>query len=417
MSASAAASAPSRVGMGQKQFIALIAAMMAVNALAVDTMLPALPVIGHAIGVTGANQGQWIVTSYLLGFGATQIVYGPLADRFGRKSVLLWALAIYVVFSAVASLATTFPMMIAARVLQGAGAAATRVLAVSIVRDCFVGSQMARVLSLAFIVFLACPILAPSIGQIIMLFGPWRWIFGALTLFGFILMTWVAIRLPETLHPDDRRPIAVGPVLFAFRAALTNRIAVGYMLATTLCMGGLFGFINSAQQIFTETFGAPRLFTTVFAFIAGAMALSSFVNARIVGGLGPRRLSHLALVGLTFCSAIHAAIALSGHETLVVFALMQAGVMFGFGLIISNFGTIAMAPLGHVAGTASSVQGFVTTFGGALLGFFIGQRYNGTVVPLTLGFSVYGVLAILVILAAERGRLFRSEASVAIPTG
>jgi DHA1 family bicyclomycin/chloramphenicol resistance-like MFS transporter len=189
------------------------------------------------------------------------------------------------------------------------------------------------------------------------------------------------------------------------------------MLATTLCMGGLFGFINSAQQIFTETFGAPRLFTTVFAFIAGAMALSSFVNARIVGGLGPRRLSHLALVGLTFCSAIHAAIALSGHETLVVFALMQAGVMFGFGLIISNFGTIAMAPLGHVAGTASSVQGFVTTFGGALLGFFIGQRYNGTVVPLTLGFSVYGVLAILVILAAERGRLFRSEASVAIPTG
>ena len=275
--------------MGFKQFVALIAALMAVNALAIDSMLPALPAIGHSvgIGVGNENQQQWIVTSYLLGFGAAQIVYGPLADRFGRKPVLLAGLAIYVLFSGAAAFSTTMPVLLLARVLQGVGSAATRVLAISVVRDCYSGSQMARVMSLSFIVFLAVPILAPSIGQIIMLFGPWRLIFGALTLFGFAVAIWTAIRLPETLHPADRLPIMPSRVLQAFRLTLTDRLAVGYMLAMALVLGALFGFINSAQQIFAETLSAPRLFTATFALIAGFMALSSFLNSRIVGR--PRR--------------------------------------------------------------------------------------------------------------------------------
>ena len=232
---------------------------MAVNALAIDSMLPALPAIGHSvgIGVGDENQQQWIVTSYLLGFGAAQIVYGPLADRFGRKPVLLAGLAIYVLFSGAAAFSTTMPVLLLARVLQGVGSAATRVLAISVVRDCYSGSQMARVMSLSFIVFLAVPILAPSIGQIIMLFGPWRLIFGALTLFGFSVAIWTAIRLPETLHPADRLPIMPSRVLEAFRLTLTNRLAVGYMLAMALVLGALFGFINSAQQVFAETLSAP----------------------------------------------------------------------------------------------------------------------------------------------------------------
>ena len=414
MTAAAGSLLPSKPGMGFKQFVTLIAALMAVNALAIDSMLPALPAIGRSIGIGAGNenQQQWIVTSYLLGFGAAQIVYGPLADRFGRKPVLLAGLAIYVFFSGAAAFATTMPVLLLARVLQGVGSAATRVLAVSVVRDCYSGSQMARVMSLSFIVFLAVPILAPSIGQIIMLFGSWRLIFGALTLFGFSVAIWTAIRLPETLHPADRLPIMPSRVLQAFRLTLTNRIAVGYMLAMALVLGALFGFINSAQQIFAETLSAPRLFTATFALIAGFMAVSSFLNSRIVGRLGARRVSHAALIGFIACSLLHTVVALSGHETLLSFAILQAAVMFCFGLVVSNFGSIAMEPLGHVAGTASSVQGFVTTFGGAVLGFLVGQSFDGTTVPLTLGFSVFGLLALGMVLVAERGRLFESAPGV-----
>ena len=392
--------------MGFGHFVALIAALMAVNALAIDSMLPALPAIGQSLGVDDENRRQWIVTAYLLGFGAAQIVYGPLADRFGRKPLLLGGIGAYVLFSGLAAFSTSFTTLLVARALMGVGAAATRVLAVSVVRDRYSGRDMARVMSLAFIVFLAVPILAPSIGQIIMLFGPWRWVFGGLGCFGATVMAWTALRLPETLHPSDRLPFVPGRIAAAFRYTVTNRIAVGYMLAMTLVLGALFGFINSAQQVFADTLAAPRLFTAVFAFIAGFMALSSFLNARIVGRLGPRRVSHAALVGFIAISALHAVLAVSGHETLVSFAVLQGGVMFCFGLVASNFGSLAMEPLGHVAGTASSVQGFVTTVGGALLGFFVGQHFDGTTVPLCFGFIVYGALALLIVLVAERGRLF-----------
>jgi DHA1 family bicyclomycin/chloramphenicol resistance-like MFS transporter len=398
--------ADTRAGMGFKQFVALVAALMAVNALAVDSMLPALPAIGQSLGIAKGNQQQWIVTSYLLGFGAAQILYGTLADRFGRKSILLLGLGIYVASSIAATFAPSLEVLIIVRVIQGIGSAATRVLAVSIVRDCYSGSQMARVMSLSFIVFLAVPIIAPSLGQLIMLIGPWRWIFGALALFAAAVLVWVAVRLPETLHPEDRRPISIRGVLGAYRMTLCNRIAVGYMLAMMLMLGGLFGFINSAQQVFVDVFGAPRLFTIIFAIVALFMALSSFLNSRIVGRLGTRRVSHLALTGYILFAIAHAGVAMAGYETIWSFAIFQAAMMFGFGLCVSNFGSLAMGPLGHVAGTASSVQGFVTTVGGALLGFFIGQHFNGTTVPLTLGFALCGLAALVMVAIAEKGRLF-----------
>ena len=406
MTAAAAPSTTPRPGMGSGAFIGLIASLMAVNALAVDSMLPALPTIMRGLGLPGGNEQQWIVTAYLLGFGASQIIYGTLADRFGRKPVLLAGLAIYVVCSVAAAATTSLPFLLAVRVVQGVGAAATRVLAVSIVRDCYSGAQMARVMSISFIVFLAVPILAPSIGQLIMLVGPWRWIFGALALFGTTVMLCVVFRLPETLHPDDRIPISFGRVLAAYRTTLTNRVAVGYTMAMAMMLGGLFGFINSAQQIFGQVFNALGLFTTVFALIALFMALSSLLNARIVGRMGTRVVSHTALLGYIAVALAHAGVALAGIETLWTFAVLQGGMMFGFGLVVSNFGSLAMGPLGHLAGTASSIQGFITTLGGALVGFAIGQSFNGTTVPLTLGFAGTGVVALLFVLFAEQGRLF-----------
>jgi DHA1 family bicyclomycin/chloramphenicol resistance-like MFS transporter len=394
-------------GMGFRQFVAIVGAMMATNALAIDSMLPALPAIGQALGIASENQRQWIITAYLLGFGVAQIIYGPLADRFGRKPVLLVGLGIYVLGSLLATLTGHFDTMLLARIVQGVGAASTRVLAVSIVRDCYSGRKMAQVMSLSFIVFLAVPVIAPSVGQLIVLFGPWRWIFLFLALFGMTIALWAAMKLPETLHPQDRTLISPGRIIHAFRVVLTNRLAVGYMLAMTMLLGSLFGFINSAQQVFVDTFNAPGLFTTIFALVAVAMALASLLNARLVGRFGTRRISHTMLFGYIAFAVAHAALALSGHEELWSFAVLQAGMMFCFGLTGPNFGSMAMEPLGHIAGTASSVQGFVTTVGGALIGFMIGQQFNGTTVPLMLGFAICGILALAMVLVAEGGRLFR----------
>ncbi len=395
-----------RHGMSFRSFVGLTAALMGTNALAIDSMLPALPEMAEVLGIMEANDRQWIVTGYLLGFGGAQIVYGTLSDRYGRKPVLVFGLALYVLASIAAAFAGSFEAMMAARVLQGVGAAATRVLAVAIVRDCYHGRDMARVMSLAMIVFLAVPILAPSVGQAILWVAPWRWIFGVLTIFGAVVLLWVALGLPETLHEEDRKPIELANVLAAFRITLTTRSAVGYMLAMACVLGGLFGFVNSAQQIFVDVFDAPEMFTTIFALIAGCMALSSLVNSQIVVRLGMRRVSHAALLGFIALTSTHALLALSGHETIWSFAILQGLTMFCFGLIGPNFGALAMDPLGHVAGTASSVQGFVTTIGGALIGFYIGQHFNGTVVPLTLGFSLCGLCALALVLVTERGRLF-----------
>lgn len=402
--------APARTkGPGFPEFVCMIALMMALNALAIDSMLPALPDIGNALGVTRENDRQWVITAYLLGFGGAQILYGPLADRFGRKPVLLIGVGVYVLFGVLAAFAPTFDTLILARVGQGLGSAATRVLAVSIVRDRYEGRTMARVMSLSFLVFLGVPIIAPSLGQLILMVGEWREIFGVLALSGAALLIWTGLRLPETLQPEDRLPISVSRLADAYRQVLTSRIGMGYTLAMTAITGALFGFINSSQQIFFDIFKAPTLFPMIFAAIAGGIAVASILNARLVVKLGSRLISHSALIGFTACGVIHSLVALSGHETIWTFAVIQALTMFCFGFIAGNFGAMAMEPMGHIAGTAASVQGFISTILGASLGFGIGQQFDGSTVPMSLGFTLMGLLALSAVLFAERGRLFKAR--------
>ncbi len=414
MTSTAQAAPNPHPGMGFRSFVTLIALLMAVNALAIDAMLPALPAIGEALGVIADNDRQWVITAYLLGFGVAQLAYGPISDRYGRKPVLLTGLVIFVLASIVAAFATSFEALLAARVTQGVGAAVSRVLTISIVRDCYSGRRMARVMSLTFIVFLTVPILAPSIGQIILLVAPWPWIFGVFAIFGGVMALWAAWKLPETMHPEDRRPLSLSAIAGAVRITLTRRMAVGYMLASAVVVGGLFGFITSAQQVFVDVFDEEDLFPALFALVAVFMGFASLLNASIVERLGTRRVSHVALLGYIAFATIHAFVAWSGNETIVSFIVLQSAMMFCFGLVGSKFGSMAMEPLGHVAGTASSVQGFVTTISGALIGFFIGQHFDGTVVPLTLGFSACGIIALAIVLVTERGRLFRPSVAPAL---
>ena len=405
---------PADPGMGFVQFVALMAALMATNALSIDAMLPALPDISTALNLTSENQRQWVITGYLLGFGTAQLFYGPLADRFGRKPVLLIGLGAYAALTLLAAFANSLETMIAIRALQGIAAASTRVLAIAIVRDCYAGRQMARVMSLTFFVFLAAPIVAPSLGQAIMLVASWHWIFLALALFGASSWTWALLRLRETLNEADRRPLSVRSIGEAMRLTLTTRLSAGYMLAATLMLGAMFGFVTSAQQVFYGALDSPDLFVFIFAGVAALMAVSSLVNARIVERIGMRRVSHGALLGYIGFAIVHAGVALLGLETVWSFAVLQAGMMCCFGLVGSNFNAMAMEPLGHVAGTASSVQGFVTTTGGALIGFFIAQHYDGTVIPLTLGFAICPSIALVIVLITERGRLFATGQPITV---
>ena len=397
-------------GMGFPQFVVLMAALMALSAMGIDAMLPALPQIARGFHVAQANQQQLVITVFLLSFGAAQLVFGPLVDRYGRKPILLWGLAFYGLFSLVAALAPSFELLLVARALQGVAISTTRVAPISIIRDCYSGRRMAQVMSLTFLVFMAVPILAPTLGQAVILVASWRWIFGAFAIAAAAVSIWVLIKLPETLKPQDVRPINMFEIVDAFRITLKSRLGMGYSLAQTVLFGGLFGFINSAPQVFDDALGAADKFTIGFAIVAAFIACASLVNARLVNRLGMRVMSHSALMLFIAASGVHAAIAVTGHESLVSFLILQSITMFSFGLMSGNFGAMAMEPLGHVAGAAASVQGFISMVGGSIIGFFIGQSFNGTLVPITLGYLICGLIALGIVLWAERGRLFAAHA-------
>jgi DHA1 family bicyclomycin/chloramphenicol resistance-like MFS transporter len=398
-------------GMGFKQFVAMMAALMAVNAIAIDSMLPALGQIGTALGVENANERQWIITAYMLGMGGTQIFFGTLTDRFGRKPVLLCGLAGYTICSLAIAVSHSFEALLIGRALQGVAAASTRA-SVSVVRDCYAGRLMARVMSLAMIVLIGVPVFAPSIGQVILLVAPWQGIFVALGGFGLAVGLWVWFRLPETLHEEDRKPIAFRTVAQTFGFILSNRLAMGYTVASTMIFGAMLGFINSAQQLFSEVFHVGRAFPIIFAVIATFVAISSLLNAQLVDRLGMRKLSHGALLVFITVAGVHTTLAISGQDTIWTFIICQSAAMLCLGLMMGNFGAIAMEPLGHVAGSAASVQGFISTVGAALLGFLVGQSFNGTDIPLELGFVIYGGIALAAVLFAESGRLFQAQEQI-----
>lgn len=396
-------------GMGRVEFIAMMAFLMALNALAIDIMLPGLPQIGASLNVQNENHHQYVVSAYLIGFGIAQLFYGPIADRFGRRKPMLFGLGIYVLSSLMVVLVPSFGTLLALRFIQGLGSAATRVITVSIVRDVYGGRQMAEVMSLIMMVFMIIPVVAPGTGQVIMMFGHWHWIFVFMAAAALVVGLWMYLRLPETLHREDVRPFTAKSIFQGFRIVLTNRVALCYTIASTFIFGALFGFINSAPQVYLGIYGLGALFPVAFAGVALFMALSSFVNARLVGRFGMRRLSHASLLGFITINTIWLVVQVLGPQPMPfpLFIVFFALAMFQFGWIGSNFNSLAMEPLGHVAGTASSVLGFMGTVGGSLIGAIIGQSFNGTALPMVAGFFTVSLIGLVFVLIAERGQLFR----------
>jgi DHA1 family bicyclomycin/chloramphenicol resistance-like MFS transporter len=392
---------------GFVEFVALVAALMSLTALGIDSMLPALPAIGTSLGITGANSRQFIVTAFVIGFGVAQLVHGPLADRYGRRTVLLWSLGLYAVANVACAAAGSFVLLLVARAAGGAVIAAARVATIALVRDCYHGRAMARVMSIAFMVFMIVPILAPTFGWAVLQFGNWRAIFGVIAVLTLGIMAWFWMRMPETLEPDNVLPITPQRILADWRQTLGDRLSLGYTLAATALMGSLYGYLNSIQQIMADVFHRPNLLALIFATTSVTMAVANLMNSRVVMRLGTRLISHGSLCALVVVSIIHLAAILIGWESLVSFAVFQALTLGCFGLAVSNFSAMAMENMGRIAGTASSVQGFVSVTAGAVIGAMIGQAFNGTTVPLVAGFLLAGLVALAFVALTERGRLFR----------
>lgn len=401
-----AATSSTRKALGPKETVALLAALMALNSFAIDAMIPALPEIGYQLRVANPNDGQLVVIAYFLGFGSTLLVWGPLADRFGRRPILAAGVALYAIFALLCAAAGSFALLIAARALQGAAAAVTRVLVVAMVRDLFEGEEMARVMSLTFMVFMVMPVLAPSIGQAILLVAPWRAIFVVLAAYGLLMLGWAMLRLPETLHDEYKRTLKWSDIAAASWASMKEPQSRGYTLALMLASGCLVAYISSIQQIVAQAFGRPAAIGLVFATIAAPMALASWTNSRVVGTFGLRRVGHSGVAAFAAVTIVHAVIGWTGRESLPLFVILQASAMIAFAFCSANLSTLAMEHMGRIAGTAASMQGVVATIGGGLIGFAIGRAFDGTAQPFLWGMAACATGAFVAILLTEPKRLF-----------
>lgn len=379
-----------------REFALLIAMLTAMGALAIDAMLPALAEIGSDLGVVRENNRQLVISALFLGFALGQIVYGPLSDRFGRKLGMYVGLGLFVLGCVLSMAAWSYPAMLAGRFLQGIGAAGPRIVCLALVRDRYKGREMARVMSFIFAVFVIVPTIAPALGQVILLVSGWRAIFGALLAFAMAGLFWFAIRQPETLTPERRVPLSVGPIAAAVGQVGGNRPAVGYTVAAGLVFGGFLGYLNSAQQIFQEQFQVGSLFPAYFAALSLAFAASSYMNGHLVVRHGMRKLAVRSLQGICLLSAGFAVVLIpaEGLAPLWMFLLWGAAAFFCLGAVFGNVNALAMEPFGHIAGIAAALIGSITSLLSMLLGALIGQFYDGTLLPLVGGFAVLGIASL-----------------------
>ncbi len=377
------------------EFVALTATMMALAALSTDAMLPAFRDIGETLGVQTGNSIQLIVSFLFLGMAAGQIVYGPLSDSIGRKPTIYAGYALYIVGCLLSIFAPNFSTMLVGRLLQGAGIAGPRSVTLALVRDQYEGRAMARVMSFVSGVFILVPVIAPSFGQAILLIASWRAIFGALLTMALLSVIWFAVRQPETLPAQRRIPFSFQRIWKAIVEIFSHRVAFGYTVSAGLVTGAFVGYLNSAQQIFQDQYGLGTQFPIYFAIVALALGGASFTNGRLVMKYGMRTLSRWSVLALVTVSLTFSLIAflVDGHPSLLVLMIYLMTTFFCVGVLFGNLNAMAMEPLGHIAGIGAAVVGSLSTFISVPLGTWIGQSYNGTILPLVIGFAVLSVVS------------------------
>jgi len=388
------------------EFIILMAVMTSIIAFSIDAMLPALPQIAADLGVADVNDRQLVVIVLFIGLALAQIAYGPISDTMGRKPAAYIGFTIFIIGSLMCIFAGTFEVMLIGRFLQGVGAAGPRIVSLALVRDLYSGRAMARIMSMVMGIFIIVPVIAPSVGQVLLLVGDWRLIFVVLLAEGIIGLVWFAWRQPETLREDRRAPFSLRRILRAFAEAFSHPVTLGYTVAAGLVFGAFVGYLASTQQVLGELYGLGAQFPIYFGANALAFGAASMLNARLVMKLGMRRLAGSGLAATSALSVVFFAVTLlqGGHPplwTLMGYLLLT---FFFVGVLFGNFNALAMEPMGHIAGVAAAVIGSLATIISSVLGWALGQAYDGTVRPMIAGFAVLTILAGLSMILAERYR-------------
>ncbi|EMI25597.1 multidrug effflux MFS transporter [Rhodopirellula europaea] len=380
------------------EFVTLMALMIALVALAIDAMLPALPIIGEELGATHENDSQLIVSLLFLGMALGQLFFGPLSDSIGRKTALSAGLGLFVVGSMISLFAETFTLVLVGRFVQGLGVAGPRSVSLALIRDQYEGRAMARVMSFVMTIFILVPVIAPTLGQAILMVANWRAIFAVLAVMALMLFGWFALRQPETLLPAHRMPFSLQRILLVSREVCTNRIAFGYTLVAGLVSGAFLGFLSSAAQIFQQQYDLGSWFPIYFAVLASAAGVASLMNANLVMRFGMRALIGRAMISLAVTSVgfLGFAFLYAGSPPLWSTMAYLLAIFFAIGILFGNLNSLAMEPLGHVAGIGSALVGSISTLISVPLGILIGHSYNGTILPLIGGFAVLGALSLLV---------------------
>jgi DHA1 family bicyclomycin/chloramphenicol resistance-like MFS transporter len=378
------------------EFIILIAFLMSVIAISIDALLPALGVIRQDLMIEQANQAQLLISAIFLGMAIGQLISGPLSDATGRKKILYIGVGLFLIGSVMCFLAEDLNTILIGRFIQGLGVSGPYVSAMSIVRDQYSGSQMAKIMSIVMLIFMGVPAIAPSLGQGILLISDWRSIFIFYIVYAVIICTWIFLRLEESLPKEKRIGFSVTSFAAGFKEVLTNRVTLGYTLSMGLFFGSMIGYLNSSQQIFQVQFNTGKMFTVYFGLLALAFGASSLANSFVVVKLGMQRICNAAVKVMIAASAVflllHNFIAIE----LWMFLIFAGLIFFCFGFIFGNINAIAMEPMGHVAGIASAIIGSVSSIIALVIGTAIGQAYDNTLIPVTWGFLILSSLAYVI---------------------
>ena len=388
------------------EFIVLVALLNAMVAMSIDTMLPAIGVMARELGAADPNDRQLIITSFFGGMTIGTLMWGPLSDSTGRKPAIFAGLVLYAAGCLICLFATDFPMVLGGRILQGFGAAAPRIVSIAMVRDGSAGAAMAKVMSFVMTVFMLVPILAPSIGQLVLFAASWRVIFAGFLVMALIAAVWLATRQEETLPLEHRSKLSATTLLQAALEVLRHPVAIGYTLASGCVFGSFIAYLGTSQQIFAEQYGQGDLFAVWFGVFAVAIAIAMILNARLVMRYGMRALSKWALRASILLSGAFLVVSLmmSGHPPLWLLGAYLFSNFFSCGILFGNYNALAMEPMGRIAGMAAAISGALSSLLALVAGTVIGRVYDGTVIPLVAGFTGLGLVALLLTEWAERRR-------------
>ncbi|MCH8467536.1 MAG: multidrug effflux MFS transporter [Roseinatronobacter sp.] len=387
------------------EFVALMALLTATVAFSIDAMLPALPTIGQELSPNSPARGQLVITTFVLGLGLGTMICGPVSDAYGRKSVLLAGIALYVAGAVLAIQAMSIETLLAARFLQGLGAAAPRVVATAMVRDLHSGRAMARVTSIIMTLFVLVPALAPSVGAGIIWLSDWRMIFLAFVGFGLIAGVWLMLRQPESLAPENRRALSVRMIWAALVEIVKNPAVMVYVVALTFAFAPLFAWLSNLPMIFDDVYDRAATFPFWFAATALVAGTASVANAKLVMRIGMRRIATWAFawqagISVVFLGLI--ALGLPAPWDFALFFTFMCTAFFSIGLTFGNLNALALQPLGHMAGIGSSVVMSLPTIGSALIAVPISLAYDGTPRPLIIGMILCSFAALSLMLLARR---------------